>query len=88
MKFLPIAASLTVIALTSAVQAAPAIPSNTVSCSDFKRNADGSWSVVKQTSFAIAGRQAKLDAGSHITGDSYFYNNNRLIDTLNAKCAK
>ena len=88
MKYLPIAASLTVIAVISVVQAAPAIPANTVSCDDFKRNADGSWSAVKQTSFMIAGLQAKLEAGSHITGDSYFYENNRLIDTLNAKCAK
>lgn len=61
-------------------------PENTIACADFTRNGDGTWTAAKETSFRFAGFTVKLKAGAHITPTSHFYDNNRLIDALNAKC--
>lgn len=71
---------------SAAAQAAPKIPDNTASCADFKKNADGTWIAVKDTAFTFAGAKFMLKAGSEVTDTTYFSDNNRLIDTLNAKC--
>ena len=70
----------------AAAQTAPKIPDNTVSCADFKKNADGTWTSVKDTAFVFAGAKFTLKAGSQVTDTTYFSDNNRLIDTLNAEC--
>ena len=70
----------------AAGQQSPKIPDNTIPCADFKKNDDGTWTAAKDTTFMFAGSQVKLAAGAHITATSYFYDNNRLIDALNAKC--
>jgi hypothetical protein len=70
----------------AAAQPSPKIPDNTIPCADFKKNDDGTWTAAKDTAFMFAGSQVKLRDGAHITATSYMYDNNRLIDALNAKC--
>lgn len=83
-----VAASVAVLALVLAALSAEAksIPDNDLACAAFTKNADGSWSTVKQTEFKFAGFDVKLMPNVRITDTTYFYDNNRLIDTLNAKC--
>lgn len=75
-----------VLAASALAHAAPPLPDNTLVCAAFTKNSDGSWSTVKQTEFKFAGFDVKLWPNTRITDTSYFYDNNRLIDTLNGKC--
>ncbi len=71
----------------AAAQTSRQIPDNTISCADFKKNTDGTWTTVADTTFRFAGSRVTLKAAAHVTNSSYFYDNNRLIDTLNAQCS-
>ena len=83
---MPAALILVALASSAGAQKAPTLPGTTLSCADFKKNGDGTWTAVKDTSFMFAGFQVKMNLETKVTDTSFFYDNNRLIDTLNAKC--
>jgi len=65
----------------------PTLPATTLSCENFKKNADGSWSVVDDKPFTIGSTMATIGAGTVIRPRSVNLAGVDIYDLLEAKCA-
>jgi hypothetical protein len=86
MRKIGLLAAAIAIALPAYAQQSPALPPTNLSCEDFQKNPDGTWTVVKAADFMFAGLPMKVHVGDKVTATSFFSDNYALIDTLNAKC--